>query len=214
MMKRVLVTGIGRSGTAYMAKLLTDVGLPCGHEKVYDSATKHNPDWGDARAESSWFSAPWVDRVPDRTFVLHVVRHPMNWLSSWVHTVWTPDRLMAPPINYITRHTGIDWAREVKEDVISASMRLWVSWNAMIEASPTPTLRHRVEFDKEPLIAALSHAGAHCGPELPAAALMVSKKTNGREHPSLSWDDCKDRRGAARFREKAKRYGYDVRKTP
>lgn len=213
-MRRVLVTGIGRSGTGYMAKLLTEAGLPCGHEAIYDSGTQYEPKWEQAQAESSWFATPWLDTVPDKTFVLQVVRHPVKWLSSWVHTVWSKDRLLSPPIKYITRHTGIDWTREAREDVISASMRLWVTWNAMIERSITEHLRMRVEFDREPIVRALNYAGVHRGPDLPARAMEVPSDVNSRSHPPLSWDDCKDRHGAARFREKAKRYGYDVEVLP
>jgi hypothetical protein len=212
-MKRVLVTGIGRSGTGYMAKLLTEAGAPCGHEAIYDSGTQHEPEWGEAQAESSWFSAPWLDTVPDRTFVLHVVRHPVKWLASWSQTVWRSDRLLSAPIKYITRHTGIDWTREAQQDVISASMKLWVAWNAMIEASPTPTLRMRVEQDREPVVRALRHLGNHRCPPLPESAMNVPTDVNSRPHDELTWADCKDRPGARRFREKAKRYGYDVMET-
>jgi hypothetical protein len=31
-----VVTGSGRSGTVYMARLLTSLGIPCGHEMIFD----------------------------------------------------------------------------------------------------------------------------------------------------------------------------------
>jgi hypothetical protein len=33
---KCLVTGCGRCGTVYMARFLTSIGLPCGHESVFD----------------------------------------------------------------------------------------------------------------------------------------------------------------------------------
>lgn len=36
MQPRYLVTGTGRCGTVYMARLLTSLGIPCGHESVFD----------------------------------------------------------------------------------------------------------------------------------------------------------------------------------
>ena len=30
-----LVTGTGRCGTVYMAELLTSLGIPCGHESLF-----------------------------------------------------------------------------------------------------------------------------------------------------------------------------------
>ena len=35
-MIKYLVTGIGRSGTVYMARLLTSLGIMCGHESIFD----------------------------------------------------------------------------------------------------------------------------------------------------------------------------------
>jgi hypothetical protein len=33
---RYLITGTGRCGTVYLAKVLTSVGIPCGHESIFD----------------------------------------------------------------------------------------------------------------------------------------------------------------------------------
>ena len=35
-MLKFIVTGTGRSGTLYMAKVLTALGIPCGHESVFN----------------------------------------------------------------------------------------------------------------------------------------------------------------------------------
>lgn len=39
---RYLVTGTGRCGTVYLAKLLTSIGIPCGHESVF---TYYGLEW-------------------------------------------------------------------------------------------------------------------------------------------------------------------------
>ena len=33
---KYIVTGTGRSGTVFMAKFLTDLGIPCGHESIFN----------------------------------------------------------------------------------------------------------------------------------------------------------------------------------
>ena len=33
---KYLITGTGRCGTVYMARLLTSIGIPCGHETIFD----------------------------------------------------------------------------------------------------------------------------------------------------------------------------------
>jgi len=211
-MKRLLVTGIGRSGTGYMAKLLTDAGIPCGHEAIYDSGTHEPPDWGDAVAESSWFSAPMLNSVRRGTFVLHVVRHPMNWLASWAFTVWRPERRSAAPTQYISRHLGEDWCARAEADPIDAAMALWVAWNRMIEADPCPTLRMKVDHmdhQEERLEAAFRHMGVQTN-ELRKLLRKVPRNVNSRPHEGLTWKQVKDKPSAARFRAKAERYGYEI----
>lgn len=39
---KYIVTGTGRCGTVFMARLLTSVGLPCGHETIFDNQGIHN----------------------------------------------------------------------------------------------------------------------------------------------------------------------------
>ena len=34
---KYIITGTGRCGTVYMARLLTSVGIPCGHETIFDN---------------------------------------------------------------------------------------------------------------------------------------------------------------------------------
>jgi hypothetical protein len=58
-----VVTGVGRSGTGYTAKLLTRLGFPCSHEAVFFPAAEANRGklfrdepgpWG----EASWMAPP------------------------------------------------------------------------------------------------------------------------------------------------------------
>jgi hypothetical protein len=38
---KFIVTGCGRSGTVYMARFLTQLGIPCGHESIFDYEPKN-----------------------------------------------------------------------------------------------------------------------------------------------------------------------------
>lgn len=42
MIPKIIVTGTGRCGTLYMARFLTSIGMPCGHESMF-YVTKENP---------------------------------------------------------------------------------------------------------------------------------------------------------------------------
>ena len=109
----MLVTGTGRCGTVFMARLLTSLGVMCGHEAVFDLAgpegarqrldtesiktsyvstvnalrNEELAGWFDpatVRAESSYMAAPFIDGELLRNVpVLHVVRQPMQVISSF-----------------------------------------------------------------------------------------------------------------------------------
>lgn len=130
--ERLLVTGIGRSGTGYMARVLTEAGLPCGHEALYGADTARRPGWQNRRAESSWYAAPWIGSLGPSTLIVHLMRHPVDWLGSWAHTVWPKGKRHSPTMRFLARVTGINWDRLAEEDPLDAAMRLWVSYNAFI----------------------------------------------------------------------------------
>ena len=78
---KLLVTGCGRSGTGYVASLLTSNGLDCGHESVFDvfgskTGCPH-------LAESSWYGAPFIPLLPDCAKIVHLVRDPTAVATSF-----------------------------------------------------------------------------------------------------------------------------------
>lgn len=121
-MSRVLITGIGRSGTGYMARVLSECGLPCGHERVFNLHTKDPDDWGSRQAESSWLAVPWLGRLlTEDVLVYQLVRDPLRWLDSWVETVFSDRRYM----NWLATQLGHQphwW----KDDPVNAAQELWL----------------------------------------------------------------------------------------
>jgi hypothetical protein len=107
---KYLVTGCGRSGTVYMAKLLTSLGVPCGHETIFDfdgieraleriagsiplklseTSLRAKEDWVDVNtivADASYMAAPYLDFFPDAT-IIHVVRHPVKVINSFCNYI-------------------------------------------------------------------------------------------------------------------------------
>jgi hypothetical protein len=75
---KAVVVGTGRSGTGFMAALLSRSGMPCTHEGVY------NP-WGPMQrateAESSWLAVPYLP-VADKTIL--VFRGPADVVRSFL----------------------------------------------------------------------------------------------------------------------------------
>ena len=107
-----LVTGTGRCGTLYMAKLLSSIGIPCGHESVftfngYEHAKQvlnndlpiknsfisllNGTEWfdpEDMQAESSYMAAPFLKTdLLKNTKIIHLVRHPFLVINSFVNAI-------------------------------------------------------------------------------------------------------------------------------
>lgn len=96
----VVVIGSGRSGTAWAAHRLTESGVPCGHESVFDwhpssdpsrrldypgrTPSEHEPPPDvELRAESSLAAIAHLAHLPARCHVWHVVRDPRDVIASW-----------------------------------------------------------------------------------------------------------------------------------
>jgi hypothetical protein len=106
---KIVATGTGRCGTTYVAKLLTSLGINCGHESVFDYSNDEiikkrivdknyrtlskvsqidNDNWINPKtitADSSYMAAPYLD-WPElkKVKVIHVIRNPLNVIRSFV----------------------------------------------------------------------------------------------------------------------------------
>ncbi|MCX7567525.1 hypothetical protein OS189_14355 [Sulfitobacter sp. F26169L] len=82
---KILVVGCGRSGTGYFAKTLQRNGIPATHEGIFN-LEKELAD-SDMQTpflcESSWYAAPYIDRIEGLTHVFHLVRNPLKVMSSF-----------------------------------------------------------------------------------------------------------------------------------
>lgn len=212
MSKRLLITGIGRSGTRYMAELLTAAGIPCGHEALYPTHVRAPPDWGEAVAESAWPAAPWVGPDHDRDLVVvHLVRNPLDWLASWTQTVWDDPR-RTRSTKYLRRHTGIDWvARIADRGVLPAACELWCLYNEL--AARHASHRLQVErVDAFELEALFRMTGRQPPPraDLEVALGRVPTNVNARRHGALCWSDVPDCPERRRMVALGVWYGYDL----
>ena len=104
---KYLVTGTGRSGTVYMSRFLTSVGIMCGHESIFTPqgineasmrlthvnniktskvSLIENDNWFDHNlqiAESSYMSCPFLQHdILKDTKIIHVIRNPLKVISS------------------------------------------------------------------------------------------------------------------------------------
>jgi len=155
---RYVVASLPRSGTKYISKVLTKLGLNCAHEghMCYNRCrTRRNEAevWGD----SSWMSVPYIDRLPPGTVVFHQLRDPIKVLNSnlppggdsyfrtWDENAGlSTDPLYGKPIlhkRFIWDHTR-DWVWPAgagpgieSPEEIARLIHWWVNWNLWIESA-------------------------------------------------------------------------------
>jgi hypothetical protein len=130
----LLVTGCGRSGTAYAARWF-DVG----HEVFQPH-----------RGISSWYMAPPIGSVPRTQYgvvhdvdfdrVVHLVRHPLQAITSIM-------TLNEDSWSYVEAHIG----SRVSDTPLVRAMRYWLDWNQLAEARATAAERGIVGLRVETL---------------------------------------------------------------
>jgi hypothetical protein len=155
---RYVVAGLPRSGTKYISKVLTGLGLDCGHERHfgYERAIVERDKegiWGDA----SWMSVPYLKALPSGTIVFHQMRNPVNVLNSNLppggdsyFRTWDENAGLASdplyskniPWKKFIWDTTRDWVwpqggGEVPEgpEEIQRLIHWWMNWNLWIESA-------------------------------------------------------------------------------
>jgi len=104
---KYLVTGTGRCGTVFMAKLLTSIGIPCGHESIFNHENEE--------AVLSKLFDPLLRRNSDCS-TYDMFKNPGRKLEDWSHenTIAESSYLAVPflfhpeirdiPLIHVTRH--------------------------------------------------------------------------------------------------------------
>lgn len=106
---KFIVTGTGRCGTVYAAKLLTELGIPCGHESIFNEhgmnfepklshcstfsvlENKELKPWVDINeiiADSSYLAVPFLEHLEVKNIpIIHIIRNPLKVISSFVQSL-------------------------------------------------------------------------------------------------------------------------------
>lgn len=150
--RRFLVTGAGRSGTGYIANVLTALGCLTGHEDIFGPKKLRDSEelfWPpEVPGDSSWLGAPYLDALPQGTVVLHQVREPVANVRSSLRIQF-----------FRTQSWYRSFAEQHAPALLSGSeaercLCYWLEWNRMAESARTkPALeyfRYRLEdIDRE-----------------------------------------------------------------
>lgn len=211
----IIVTGTGRCGTAYMARLLTSAGVECAHEGIWRLGNwpdapelMHKLDEMPWDANASWLMAPFLEELEDVT-VVHLVRHPKAVVDSYRRLAFFNPRFEDshwPYAQFAKEHMPDVWRYGTTKMRAAA---FYVAWNRMIADKAPDAILHRVEDDPEPL---LDKLGISYDPD----ALHQREDTNHRNGQMVSdvdltklWDPVKSDIAAL-----ADEYGYIIEPHP
>ena len=157
-MLEILVTGIGRCGTGFIAELLGSAGVHCTHEQVFNPMgwsyaqeqmrlMNERPEWK-WTAESSWCGAMYLNR-PELAgvTVVHLVRHPKKVLDSHLREWKVLHPYYSPHYHWLEKHLfGLAEHETPMDKATYKVLRL----NEKV--SKRADIRHRIEDDPRELL--------------------------------------------------------------
>lgn len=198
----LLITGCGRSGTHYTARLLQEMGLDVPHEHVgKDGAAS----WKHIVSGTFVYIGKNREAEIDSTGfdrILHQVRHPLKVISSmqtFSDSTWS----------YMAKFIELD----LKAKPVKRAMQAWVRWNRLIEGKAQ--WRFQIEQLKEQFDEFCRQAG------LPVQALPhvphEAKDSRTARFKPVEWNDLVkiDEALAHEVRSLALEYGYgDISSEP
>ena len=153
----VIVVGTGRCGTGYMAKLLTGMGVSCGHESIFtfrgiEEAKFRllNPNeinfshcmsvrektWAEPQsivADSSYMSAPFLrNDLFDDAKIIHIIRNPIDVINSFATDVgyFTSNWIYNDFERFIEKHLPVIYKNDY--DAINRAALYFLQWNDLI----------------------------------------------------------------------------------
>lgn len=195
----VIVLSTGHSATGYVSRLLTSAGVPCGHESIF--LRDYVLEDSRYRADSSFCAVAHLDhKYAQGAKLLHLVRHPLMVVRSWLHGGTSPaNDTWAKKV--LEQNDLLDFEMDPKS-VESLAWR-WLRWNELIEKRAPAATVIRAE-DRAKIV------GAAVDDWERGTVFFDDPKHNQKPGaigaPDLTWDDLGA--AAAAVRAKAKEYGY------
>jgi len=137
---RFVISASPRSGTKFVSVLLSNLGIKCGHEQVFNRKGINKS--AEFMGDSSWLSAAYLRKIKKNIIVIHQVRNPLNCINSIIsHGGFfdAHERKAKRPIStndrryqvnrFIRRNIKVKWSQHKRERV----SQFWYYWNKKIE---------------------------------------------------------------------------------
>lgn len=214
---RFVILSTGRAGSGSTAAAFNCLGIPCGHESIFNPFTAHldfdemTTGAVDLMGDSAWPAVAWIDEFPENLPLFHLVRHPLKYVNS----------LTQPP-GYWAGSGGPYTAlkRAVLPEIPQGpeelcSMIHWLDWNLMIERRVPKERRFRLEDQLPAMMAQVCcELGFDRTDEQISEALSEGREIRENKHRTgealFQAEDLKDFPEYEEFAAKAKEYGYDL----
>lgn len=216
-LKKLLITGCGRSGTFYATEVWRSLGLDIRHERP---VPPHGSMGKDGMA--SWFMAVNDLNPPfgpsaigyEFDFVLHLVRHPLKVIASAAQLLVGKD---SPTQRYIEQNApeiqlnAEECSLKPREQLILLSARYWYHWNLLAQEKASETIQVEQLIPELPRLCEFLEVEYR-----PRVADKISKNTNARwqyvrEEPwVVEWAEIQtlDSYLVEKIRSLAALYGY------
>jgi hypothetical protein len=231
-----VVTGCPRSGTLFTAEALSRLGHRCGHEQVFNPFVTDRFSFGSAQGDVSWLAAPFLDRLPEGSVVLHQLRNPLAVITSllgqrFLQTKPHPLMLLRYRLQYhrvrlarpITNPLFIRFADRHCPGIFSFDDEptrcafFWVAWTERVtRAASIPHVayeRFRIEDLDGPALLDICHrlgGGQSLGEVERVRSELGTETHRARRVDPVALDQITDRSVRSRLVEMAAELGYDL----
>lgn len=195
---KILVTGCGRSGTSFMAKVLNEAGLRIGHERILEDGSV------------DWRAAAKLKNENVAALILHQTRNPVHFLRSMPTITNGSWELIYK--NTRAKHSN---------SILVKSVIYWIDWNEMIFQYSDHTYRiedfeDNINMIAEKISNALNKDKTVLAKNIKSSYLKSNHHTNTRKkhkkYKDWSIDDIysESRTLYDELFSIAKKYGYNI----
>ena len=128
----VIVVGTGRCGTGYMAKLLTGMGIPCGHESIFTFRGIEEAKFRLLHPNQIKFSHCMLVRENIWTDPVSIVADPIDVINSFVTDVgyFANNWIYNDFENFINKNLPMVYENDY--DAINRAALYFLEWNNLI----------------------------------------------------------------------------------
>jgi len=225
---KLIITGSGRSGTAFIRNVLTDFDLRIGHERIF--SIWGMTGWGQFDGDSSWCLPAYANTIEEDYVIYHVVRNPVKVLRSHLSAlgesgigIWGKNNAIAMKpehgsyLAFWKQHCPFAFEKDTgdaEKDQITRCIRYLYDWDNQIRAISGKTCffaTNKLEdLDYSTMQAALGEIGKEFSLGEIEEKFTSSANRNDREKHFdwIDWDFIQDHPEGHLMEELRERYEY------